>query len=81
MTGYRKTKAALQEEQRINAAITSTLAAQASNTPAEPAVTPPRVFQTKTVQIPVVPQVTQIKQEPPTPGVTTTPRLTPLLQQ
>ena len=29
-TGYRKTKAALQEQQRINAAITSTLAAQTS---------------------------------------------------
>ena len=39
-TGYRKTKAALQEQQRINAAITSTLAAQASNASAQPAVTP-----------------------------------------
>ena len=35
-TGYRKTKAALQEHQRINAAVTSTLAAQASNAPAQP---------------------------------------------
>ena len=33
-TGYRKTKAALQEQQKINAAITYTLAAQASNAPA-----------------------------------------------
>ena len=55
-TGYRKTKAALQEQQRTNAAITSTLAAQASNAPVQPAVTPPRVFQTKTVQTPVVQQ-------------------------
>ena len=55
-TGYRKTKAALQEQQRINAAITSTLAAQASNAPAQPAATPSRVFQTRTVQTPVVQQ-------------------------
>ena len=55
-TGYRKTKAARQEQQRINAAITSTLAAQASNSPAQPAVTPPRVFQTRTVQTPMVQQ-------------------------
>ena len=55
-TGYRKTKAALQEQQRINAAITSALAAQSSNAPAQPAVTPTRVFQTRTVQTPVVQQ-------------------------
>ena len=55
-TGYRKTKAALQEQQRINAAITSTLAAQASSVPAQPAVTPPRVFQTRTVQTPIAQQ-------------------------
>ena len=55
-SGYRKTKAGLQEQQRINAAITSTLAAQASNAPAKPAVTPPRVFQTRTVQTPMVQQ-------------------------
>ena len=55
-TGYRKTTAALQEQQRINAAITSTLAAQASNAPAQPAITPQRVYQTRTVQIPMVQQ-------------------------
>ena len=49
-TGYRKTKTALQEKQRINAAITSTLAAQAPNAPAQPAVTLKRVYQTRTVQ-------------------------------
>ena len=38
-TGYRKAKAALQEQQRIDAAITSTLAAQAPNAPTQPAVT------------------------------------------
>ena len=49
-TGYRKTKAAPQGQQRINAAITSTLA------PAQPAATPSRVFQTRTVQTLVVQQ-------------------------
>ena len=55
-TGYRKAKAALQEQQRINAAITSTLAAQAPNAPTQPAVTPQRVYQTRTVQTPMVQQ-------------------------
>ena len=55
-TGYGKTKVALQEQQRINAAITSTLAAQASNAPAQPVITPSRVFQTRTVQTSVVQQ-------------------------
>ena len=55
-TGYRKIKAALQEQQRINAAITSTLAAQAPNAPTQPAVTPQRVYQTRTVQTPMVQQ-------------------------
>ena len=54
--GYRKTKVALQEQQRINAAITSTLAAQASYAPAQPTVPPPRVFQTRTAQTPVIQQ-------------------------
>ena len=40
---------ALQEQQRINAAITSTLAAQAPNAPTQPAVTPQRVYKTRTV--------------------------------
>ena len=56
-TGYRKTKAALQEQQRINAAITSTLAAQAPNAPTQPTVTPQRVYQTRTVQTPMVHQM------------------------
>ena len=55
-TGYRKEKAALQEHQRINAAITSTLATQAPNAPTQPAVTPQRVYQTRTVQTPMVQQ-------------------------
>ena len=56
-TGYRKAKAALQEQQRINAAITSTLAAQAPNAPTQPALTPQRVYQTRTVQTPRVQQM------------------------
>ena len=55
-TGYRKAKAALQEQQRINAAITSTLTAQASNAPTQPAVTPQSFYQTRTVQTPMVQQ-------------------------
>ena len=53
-TGYRKANAALQDQQKTNAAITSTLAAQAPNAPTQPAVTPLRVYQTRTVQTPMV---------------------------
>ena len=55
-TGYRKAKAALQEQQRINAAIASTLATQAPNALTQSAVTPQRVYQTRTVQTPMVQQ-------------------------
>ena len=54
--GYRKTRAALQEQQKINAAITSTLAAQASQTPTQTVANPTRVFQTKAVQAPTMQQ-------------------------
>ena len=54
--GYRKTRAALQEQQKINAAIASTLAAQASQTPTQVVANPTRVFQTKAVQAPTVQQ-------------------------
>ena len=66
-TGYRKAKAASQEQQRINAAITSTLAAQAPNAPTQPAVTLQRVYQTRTVQTPMVQQTaaqTPVVQQP-----------------
>ena len=43
--GYRKTKAALQEQQRINAAMATTLTTQNTMTPAQATVAPPRVFQ------------------------------------
>ena len=54
--GYRKTRAALQEQQKINAVITSTLAAQASQTPTQAVANPTRVFQTKAVQAPTMQQ-------------------------
>ena len=66
-TGYRKAKAALQEQQRINAAVTSTLAAQAPNAPTQPAVIPQRVYQTRTVQTPMLQQTvaqTPVVQQP-----------------
>ena len=54
--GYRKTRVALQEQQKINAAITSTLAAQASQTPTQTVANPTRVFQTRAVQAPTMQQ-------------------------
>ena len=66
--GYRKTRAALQEHQKINAAITSTLAAQkATQAPAmQPAVAQTPVVQQQPVQ--ASPQPAQIIQIPATPG-------------
>ena len=75
-TGYRKTKAALQKQQRINAAITSTLAAQASNAPTQTAVTPSRVFQTRTIQTPAVQQT--VAQTPVVQQQATQPSATPV---
>ena len=54
--GYRKTRAALQEQQKINAAITSTLAAQASQAPTQINTNPTRVIQTRVAQTPNVQQ-------------------------
>ena len=42
--GYRKTKAALQEQQRINAAMATTLTTQNTMTPAQATVALPRYF-------------------------------------
>ena len=66
--GYRKTRAALQEQQKINAAITSTLAAQkATQAPVmQPAVTQTLVVQQQPVQ--ASSQPAQIVQIPATPG-------------
>ena len=54
--GYRKTKAALQEQQRINAAVATTLTTQNTMTPAQATVVPPRVFQPRAAQAPVIQQ-------------------------
>ena len=66
--GYRKTRAALQELQKINAAITSTLAAQkATQAPAmQQAVAQTPVVQQQPVQ--ASPQPAQMLQIPATPG-------------
>ena len=47
--GYRKTKAALQEQQRINATMATTLAAQNTINPAQATVVPPKTFQPKAI--------------------------------
>ena len=68
MAGYRKPRAALQEQQKINAVITSTLAAQkATQAPVmQPAVAQMPVVQQQPVQ--ASPQPAQIIQIPATPG-------------
>ena len=48
--GYRKTKAALQEQQRINTAMATTLAAKSTMNPAQTAVVPPKAFQPKAIR-------------------------------
>ena len=53
---YRKTRAALQEQQRINAAMATTLAAQNTINPAQTAVVSPKAFQPKAIQPPNVQQ-------------------------
>ena len=66
--GYSKTRAALQEQQKINAAITSTLATQkATQAPAmQPTITQAPVVQQQPVQ--ASSQPAQIIQIPATPG-------------
>ena len=53
--GYRRTKAALQEQQRINAAMSTTLAARNPTVTTQAVTTAPRVVQSKVVKT----QVTQ----------------------
>ena len=55
--GYRRTKAALQEQQKINAAMTTTLATQNPTVTAQTVTTFPRMVQPKTVK-------TQVTQNP-----------------
>ena len=57
--GYRRTKAALQEQQKINAAMATTLAAQNPTVTTQTVTTSPRVVQPKTAK-------TQVTQNPNT---------------
>ena len=69
-TGYRRTKAALQKQQKLNAAMSSTLAAQSQT-----ATTSPQVVQPKTVKTPVTQNpstTTQVIQNPTTSRVSGT---------
>ena len=69
--GYRRTKAALQEQQKINATMTTTLAAQSPTVTTQATTTPPRVFQPKAVKTQVAQtrnSITQVVQIPTTPG-------------
>ena len=73
-TGYRRTKAALQKQQKINAAMSSTLAAQNPTVTTQTVTTSPRVVQPKTVKTQMTQnpntttQVAQILTTPRTPG-------------
>ena len=69
--GYRRTKAALQEQQKINAAMTTTLAAQNPTVTTQTVTTSPRVVQPKTVKTQVTQNpntTTRVVQIPTTPG-------------
>ena len=80
--GYRRTKAALQKQQKINAAMSTTLAAQNLTVTTQTVTTSPRVVQPKTVKTQITQnpntttQVVQILTTPGSPGtgnVTTRP--------
>ena len=65
--GYRKTKAALQEEQKVNAAMATTLAAQNTMNPTQATVAPPKAFPLKATQALIVQQTVaqpQVVQQP-----------------
>ena len=69
--GYRRTKAALQEQQKINAAMTTTLAAQNPTVTTQTVTTSPRVVQPKTVKTQVTQNpnaTTRVVQIPTMPG-------------
>ena len=76
-TGYRRTKVAIQKQQKINAAMSSTLAAQNQTV-----TTPPRVVQPKTVKTQVTQnpntttQVVQVPTTTETPGAGNVPAQT-----
>ena len=58
--GYRRTKAALQEQQKINAAMTTTLAAQNPTLTTQTVMTSPRVVQSKAIKTQVTQNPTQL---------------------
>ena len=69
--GYRRTKVALQEQQKINAAMTTTLAAQNPTVTTQTVTTSPRVVQPKTVKTQMTQNpntTTRVVQIPTTPG-------------
>ena len=69
--GYRRTKAALQEQQKINAAMRATLAAQNPTVTTQTVTTSPRVVQPKAVKTQVAQNpntTTRVVQIPTTPG-------------
>ena len=80
--GYRRTKAALQKQQKINAAMSTTLAAQNPTVTTQTVTTPPRVVQPKNVKTQVTQnpntttQVVQILTTPGTPGAGNVPTWT-----
>ena len=65
-TGYRRTKVALQKQQKINAAMSSTLAAQSQTVTTSPKVVPPKIVKTQATQNSNT--TTQVVQDPTTPG-------------
>ena len=80
--GYRRTKAALQKQQKINAAMSTTLAAQNPTVTTQTVTTSPRVVQPKTVKTQVTQnpntttQVVQVPITPRTPGAGNVPTWT-----
>ena len=76
-TGYRRTKAALQKQQKINAAMSSTLAAQNQTVTTPPMVVQPKTVKTQVTQNPnTTTQVVQIPTTTGTPGVGNVPTRT-----
>ena len=65
-TGYRRTKAALQKQQKINAAMSSTLAVRSQTVTTSPKVVQPKTVKTQVTQNPNT--MTQAVQNPATPG-------------
>ena len=76
-TGYRRTKAALQKQQKINAAMSSTLAAQSQTITTSPKVVQPKTVKTQATQNSnTTTQVVQDLTTPGTPGVGNVPTRT-----